>query len=232
LPVGRPRHIVRVANYPKGYNAPHYREWTFRQGEPLPLPRRHFGGKTSRQERTPDRRASAWKESGQLRQANPRRAVSLGWHISFGSAHHSFAVNNIPLGKTVNGTFVSASDRNSKENFAAVDGREVLAKVAALPIATWNYKQDTGTRHLGPMAQDFYAAFAVGSDDKHIAVVDEGGVALAAIQGLSDKVESGKQKSETRIEKLETENAELRSELGELKSLVKSMNEKLNGGAK
>ena len=31
------------------------------------------------------------------------------------------------------------------------------------------------------MAQDFQAAFGLGGDDKHIAVVDEGGVALAAI---------------------------------------------------
>ena len=34
------------------------------------------------------------------------------------------------------------------------------------------------------MAQDFYAAFAVGKDDRGINSVDEEGVALAAIQGL------------------------------------------------
>jgi len=39
------------------------------------------------------------------------------------------------------------------------------------------------------MAQDFYAAFNVGVDDKHIATVDEGGVALAAIQGLHEVVQ-------------------------------------------
>jgi hypothetical protein len=37
-------------------------------------------------------------------------------------------------------------------------------------------------RHIGPMAQDFYSAF--GLDDKRITTIDEGGVALAAIQGL------------------------------------------------
>lgn len=41
------------------------------------------------------------------------------------------------------------------------------------------------TPHLGPMAQDFHAAFNVGMDDKHMATVDEEGVALAAIQGLN-----------------------------------------------
>ena len=91
-------------------------------------------------------------------------------------------------GLYVNGTFVSSSDRNMKENFAPVQPREVLEKVVALPITRWNYKSDAGAAHVGPMAQDFYAAFQVGPDDKHIAVVDEGGVALAAIQGLNQKL--------------------------------------------
>ena len=32
------------------------------------------------------------------------------------------------------------------------------------------------------MAQDFRAAFGLGEDDKHISAIDEGGVALAAVQ--------------------------------------------------
>ena len=97
-----------------------------------------------------------------------------------------------------------------------VNAREVLAKVAALPVTEWNYKTDSKTvQHIGPMAQDFQAAFGLdGKDDKHISVVDEGGVALAAIQGLNQK--------------LETENAELKARLEKLEKL---MTEKL-GGAK
>jgi hypothetical protein len=34
------------------------------------------------------------------------------------------------------------------------------------------------------MAQDFYAAFEVGEDDRHITSVDADGVALASIQAL------------------------------------------------
>jgi hypothetical protein len=46
------------------------------------------------------------------------------------------------------------------------------------------------------MAQDFHEAFGLnGIDDKHIATMDEGGVALAAMQGLNEKVESGKWKA-------------------------------------
>jgi len=79
----------------------------------------------------------------------------------------------------------SLSDRNLKANITPVDGQEVLAHLATVPVATWNYtSQDASVRHMGPMAQDFYAAFGVGEDDRHISTVDADGVALAAIQGL------------------------------------------------
>ncbi len=92
---------------------------------------------------------------------------------------------------------------------------------------------------MGPMAQDFYTAFGLGRGDPTITSVAPDGVALAAIQGLNEKLESGKQKAETRMETLEqtlqqkeTEITELKSQLSELKQLVRSVNEKLNGGRK
>ena len=67
----------------------------------------------------------------------------------------------------------------------------MLAKVAALPIYTWRYKTETsGALHMGPVAQDFSAAFGLGDSDKRITTVDADGVALAAIQGLNAKVEA------------------------------------------
>ena len=102
-----------------------------------------------------------------------------------------------PSGLTVNGTFVSSSDRNMKDNFAAVSAQSVLEKVISLPITEWSFKQDSDKRHIGPMAQDFHAIFGLnGEDDKHIATLDENGVALAAIQGLNEKVENRSQDSE------------------------------------
>ena len=76
------------------------------------------------------------------------------------------------------------SDRNLKTDVAQLDDAAVLDKVAALPIERWSYKSERGVRHVGPMAQDFYAAFGVGADDKHITSIDEDGVALAAIKAL------------------------------------------------
>lgn len=94
------------------------------------------------------------------------------------------------LGLLINGdvfgkSFNSTSDRNVKENFADINARDVLKKVVALPLHTWNYRDDEHkVKHLGPVAQDFHAAFNIGPDDKHIAMVDADGVAIAAIQGL------------------------------------------------
>ena len=80
------------------------------------------------------------------------------------------------------------SDHNLKEKFTPIDNQDILERVARLPISRWNFKTDANIDHIGPMAQDFYAAFNVGPDDKHIATVDEGGVALAAIKGLHEVV--------------------------------------------
>jgi hypothetical protein len=83
------------------------------------------------------------------------------------------------------GSWSSVSDRNLKENLAPVDEEAILTRLAEIPITTWNYKaQDPTIRHIGPMAQDFHAAFGVGEDQLHISSADADGVALAAIQGL------------------------------------------------
>ncbi|VGO16732.1 hypothetical protein PDESU_05323 [Pontiella desulfatans] len=106
---------------------------------------------------------------------------------------------------TITGAYSPTSDRNAKENFADISPAEVLEKVAALPISRWNFKQDAGAEHVGPMAQDFHAAFGLGTDDKHIATVDADGVALAAIQGLHMILKE----KEARICELETRLASL-----------------------
>jgi hypothetical protein len=81
----------------------------------------------------------------------------------------------------------AGSDRAIKEAFTPVDPRTVLDSVRDLPIERWRYKGD-GAAHIGPMAQDFAAAFGVGDDDRVIYTVDAQGVALAAIQALAAEV--------------------------------------------
>jgi hypothetical protein len=114
------------------------------------------------------------------------------------------------------GSWTSMSDRKSKENLAPVDPGEVLAKVAALPMATWNYKsQDASVRHIGPMAQDFMAAFNVGESETGISTIDAEGVALAAIQGLNQKLEA-------EAAALRSENALLKQRLARIEHFLES----------
>ena len=117
------------------------------------------------------------------------------------------------------GTWGSLSDRNAKDDFAPVTPQQVLAKVAALPITKWSYKTEQGVQHIGPMAQDFHAAFGVGEDNKHITTVDEDGVALAAIQGLNQKLNEKDQQ----IQDLKRQNDSLAKQLNHLESVVESL---------
>jgi hypothetical protein len=95
--------------------------------------------------------------------------------------------NSTYLSGAVYGTsFNATSDRNAKENFAAIDPEEILAKVVSISVKKWNYRTDKGAEHIGPTAQEFHDAFGLnGMDDKHISLLDESGVALAAIQALN-----------------------------------------------
>ena len=112
------------------------------------------------------------------------------------------------------GSWLTFSDRNAKENFVPVNKREILERVTTLPLSTWNYRsQEKSIRHLGPMAQDFAAAFHIGEDERHIATVDEEGVALAAIQGLNEKLE-------LQIKTQDLEIQALKDSVRELKQLV------------
>jgi len=164
--------------------------------------------------------------------------ITIGsYNIDIGNTGVSTDTNIIRIGTTgvqtacylagtvyANGTFVSSSDRNAKENFKSVDTRKVLAKVASLPVTEWNYKTDSkDVQHIGPMAQDFYAAFGLnGTDDKHISVVDEGGVALAAIQGLNQKLNEKDAEIETLKEKAAKVDS-LEKRLTELEQVVQSL---------
>lgn len=118
---------------------------------------------------------------------------------------------------TISGTLTQNSDRTTKDGIAEVDAHDVLAKVSELPISTWHYKSDdSNVKHLGPMAQDFAAAFGLGQDDRHIAPVDMGGVALAAIKALNQVVQA----KDAQLEALQKQNAELAARLAAIENAL------------
>jgi hypothetical protein len=102
-------------------------------------------------------------------------------------------------------SWTSVSDRNRKELFLPVDGEEILLRLRAVPVTSWRYiaEEDRSVRHIGPMAQDWDAAFPeLGGDGLTINTGDFDGVNLAAIQAL-----------EGRTAALQRENAELREDV-------------------
>jgi hypothetical protein len=120
----------------------------------------------------------------------------------------------------------SYSDRGAKENLAPVDAQALLARLAAIPIATWNYKaQDPSIRHIGPMAQDFNALVEGlgGEGEAYIDTLDADGVALAAIQGLHRL----SQQQAARIRALEAKEAARQEEVAALRSDMADLESRL-----
>ena len=138
----------------------------------------------------------------------------------------SSSVTYIESGST---GWTTSSSRAVKTNVDPVDPQEALDGVDSLEISRWEYEGEdgdgTGKTHVGPMAEQFHDAFEVGTDedDTTINAIDRGGVALAAIQGLSSQLAEKDERIEGQqaqiddqqehIDALEAENAELRKRL-------------------
>jgi len=125
--------------------------------------------------------------------------ASGGFFFYTGAAPNLTPGASLPAGS---GTWGVLSSKASKTNFDDVDARSYLDRLASLDLKEWSYKTEGGVTHVGPMAEDFYAAFGHGPSEKSISTVDADGVALAAIQGLYELVKE-----------LQAEVKELRAEL-------------------
>ena len=121
-------------------------------------------------------------------------------------------------------SWISISDRNAKKDFAPVDDQAVLDKVARVPVEQSHYKweKDNDTLNIGPMAQDFIAAFCPGRDDTGISTMEFDGVELAAIQGLNQKLKE----KDAEIRTLKQQNDLLAQRMSELETTVKSLTQK------
>lgn len=131
-----------------------------------------------------------------------------------------FTTQNLSSGVEVaagGGSWSSISDRNRKENFLALEGESVLTRLRSVPVTTWNYRtQDRSIRHIGPTAQDLYAAFGVGESNLLINTVDIDGINLAAAKELDARTAA----QESRIRALEAENADLKARLERVEALL------------
>jgi len=120
---------------------------------------------------------------------NPTHPLHVGNSGSNGNGAHV----------TVGGVWTNGSSRLSKRDFTAIDPHEILQKVSQLDIQSWAYVGSEQFRHIGPVAEDFYATFGLGGDEQYIGTVDADGVALAAIKAL----QAENQELRARVERLE-----------------------------
>lgn len=152
----------------------------------------------------------------------PDGSVTIRSNVTQANTGVSMAANS--------GAWTSLSDRRVKTAITAIDPRSILERLIAMPVSTWSYiAQGTDVRHIGPMAQDFMAAFQVGETETGINTIDADGVAMAAIQGLNQKLESENAKLArqaadlaTRAADLEADNQAIRAELQALRDLIQN----------
>ncbi len=121
--------------------------------------------------------------------ANPEFELGADGSLQLGTADGTFVLDeNGNL--TVAGTVSTPSSVTLKENFLAVDTYEVLQQVDDLSILLWNYIADADSiQHMSPLAEEFYETFGLGDDPQHIAPADLGGIAVASIQALTERIE-------------------------------------------
>ncbi|MDH3377867.1 MAG: tail fiber domain-containing protein [Gammaproteobacteria bacterium] len=112
-----------------------------------------------------------------------------------------------------------SSSQEKKTGIERVEVNEILAGVSRLPVSRWRFKKGPDREHIGPMAEDFREVFGIG-DGTHISVTDAQGIALAAIQGLNNKLEEKDAELDVIKQEQDAEIASLKGALAELKIMV------------
>lgn len=156
--------------------------------------------------------------------ANNEFAVRAAGGFRFRTTANLVNGCNIPAGGT---TITCTSSRTTKTNFGQIGGEDVLSRIATMPIMTWSFIEEPGNvKHVGPFAEDFYAAFGLGSDDKAIAIQDVGGINMLAIQALerrTTELAAARASADAlagRVTQLESANAELQQRLERLEAAL------------
>jgi uncharacterized small protein (DUF1192 family) len=161
-----------------------------------------------------------WRVNGGFRiftSSNLSTGVTLQSGTSVSNWGQSNAVISTSTGAYLSdaGVWTNTSDVNRKHLFENISGEDILMKIRGLSITRWSYRtDDDNIRHIGPMAQDFYATFKLGNDDKAIGTVDADGIALVGVKALEERT------------------TKLASELQALKAENEKLRERLDGGVK
>ena len=132
---------------------------------------------------------------------------------------------NLPAGS---GVFNCTSSRFTKENFLDIKGFDVLSKLRNIPITSWNYIDEGKTvRHIGPMAEDFFAQFGLGTNNISIGVQDLAGVSLAAVKELDAQLQTKTEEVnqlQEEVKQLRATQSDMEKRLAALEEMVRQQN--------
>ncbi|GAA4432058.1 hypothetical protein GCM10023091_03610 [Ravibacter arvi] len=159
--------------------------------------------------------SASWRTSGGFRIFTSSN-LSTGMTFQSGASVSNWGQSNAVISTstgamlTTGGVWQNASDVNRKHGFEQVSNEEILEKLRKLPVTRWSYKTEPDhIKHIGPMAQDFYAAFGLGNDERGIGTVDADGVAFAGIKALEERTRN----LAAELESLKADNAALRQQM-------------------
>ncbi|HEU4883567.1 MAG TPA: tail fiber domain-containing protein, partial [Longimicrobium sp.] len=117
-----------------------------------------------------------------------------------------------------------ASSITLKENFADVEGEDVLSRMRRIPVNTWNYiDEGRQSRHMGPFAEDFWREFGLGTEPLAIGHLDIDGVNFAAVKALdarTTEMQSRMDQQARQIEQLQADKAALEARIQRLEALL------------
>ena len=162
--------------------------------------------------------AFVWGDGSATASAQTFNAIANNEFAARASGGFRFRTNlagttgcNLPAGS---GVFNCTSSRYTKENFSLANGADVLSRLRGIDVSTWNYiTEGRNVRHMGPMAEDFYKAFQLGTGNTSIGVQDLTGVSLAAIKELDQRT--------AEVERLREQVNQLEQRLATLEQLLK-----------
>jgi len=175
--------------------------------------------------------AFVWGDGSATNTAQTFNAVANNEFAARASGGFRFRTNlagttgcNLPAGS---GVFNCTSSRATKENFLTVDGGDVLSRLKGIEVSSWNYiSEGRNVRHMGPMAEDFFNAFQLGSGNTSIGVQDLTGVSLAAIKELNLRTDELQRKTveveqlRDQVNQLRQANSEMERRLATLEQLM------------
>ena len=126
------------------------------------------------------------------------------------------------------GSWSTLSDCNVKDNITPVDITSFLDKLDSSEVFEWNYiSQDSSVRHIGPMAQDFYNTFGMGTDSTVINSGDFDGINFVLLQALNQKTIELEAQGEA-INEMTAEIEALRRQREELEKLLVELEKKVD----